>query len=155
MKATAPTLLTIAKSKVVASSESSEDERCTGGLSISVVGDTGQDQAYVYFGQGVGLDKKNDLNAQVPSLWIRENGKDYAIAHVDNAGESLELCFSNKQLGDYTLTVNASKAEFEYLQLFDQVTGSTVDLLQQPVYSFHATGRELETRFSIKFKLVE
>ena len=155
VKATAPTVLTITKSNVAASSESSEDERCKASLSFSVAGDNGQDQAYVYFGQGVGLDKKNDFNAQAPSLWIRENGKDYAIAHANRISESLELCFSNKQMGDFTLTVKVSNAEFEYLQLFDHVTGSTVDLLKQPTYSFYVTGQEPRARFSIKFKLAE
>jgi hypothetical protein len=154
VKATTPTVLTIAKSNVAASSESSEVERCKGCLSISIAGDGGRDRAYVYFGDGVGLDKRNDLNAQAPSLWIRENGKDYAIAHVSDTAESIELCFSNKQTGDFTLTVKASKAEFEYLQLIDRVTGSTVDLLQQPTYSLHADGQEPEAWFSISYKLM-
>ncbi len=155
VKATAPTVLTIAKSNEEALSESGVPKSGMGRLCISISGDGGRDRAFVYFGEGVGLDKRNDLNAQAPSLWVRESGKDYAIAHANDTAESIELCFSNKQMGDFTLTVKASKAELEYLQLVDRVTGSTVDLLQQPTYSFHVTGQGPETRFCIKYKLVE
>ena len=151
VKASAPTILTIAKSNEEAFSESGDAKKGMGRLCISVVG---HDRAYVYFGQGVGLDKKNDFNIQTPSLWIRENGKDYAIAHTDGVDESLELCFGNKQVGDFALTIEASNTKFKCLQLIDHVTGATVDLLQQPTYSFHATGQEPEARFGLMFKLV-
>ena len=155
VKATAPTVLTIAKSNEEALSESGGPKGGMGRLCFSVSGDGSRDRAYVYFGEGIGLDKRNDLNVQAPSLWIRDKGKDYAIVHANDTAESLELYFNSKQKGDFTLTVKASNAEFEYLQLVDHVTGSTVDLLQQPAYSFHVTGQGPETRFCIKYKLVE
>ena len=155
VKAIAPTVLTIAKSNLAASSESSEHERCKGSMSISVEGDNGQDQTFVYFGEGISLEKRNGFNAQAPSLWICDNGKDYAIAHVDNVGESLEIYFSSKQVGDFKLTIDRNEMVFEYLQLVDHVTGLTVDLLKQSTYGFHATGLEPDARFSIRFKVAE
>ena len=153
VKATAPTVLTIAKSNEVAFSESGDAKKgATERMCISVAGENGQDRTYVYFGQGVGLDKKNDFDAQVPNLWIRDNGHDYAIAHVEDTDESLELCFSNRQEGDFTLAITTSDMEFEYLQLIDRVTGVTVDLLKQSVYTFHSERNEGTKRFTLAFK---
>jgi hypothetical protein len=155
VKATAPTVLMIAKSTAVATAETGEAKRETSPLSISVKGENGQDQAFVYFGRGNSMEKMGGFVAQEPSLWVRDNGKDYAIAHVEKADETLELCFSSKQVGDFTLTVDRNETEFEYLQLVDHITGLTVDLLKQPTYGFQAAGQEPEARFSIRFKVVE
>jgi len=155
VKATAPTVLTIAKSTAVATSETGGAKRETSPLSISVKGENGMDQAFVYFGRGNSMEKMGGFVAQEPSLWVRDNGKDYAIAHVEKACETLELCFSSKQTGDFALTVDRNEKEFEYLQLVDHVTGLTVDLLKQPAYVFQAAGQEPEARFSIRFKVVE
>ena len=153
VKATAPTVLTIAKSNEVAFSESGDAKKgATERMCISVAGDNGQDRTYVYFGQGVGLDKKNDFDAQVPNLWIRDNGHDYAIAHVEDTDESLELCFSNRLEGDFTLAITTSDMEFEYLQLIDRAAGVTVDLLKQSVYTFHSERNEGTKRFTLAFK---
>ena len=155
VKATAPTILTIAKSTAVATSETGGAKRETSPLSISVKGENGMDQAFVYFGRGNSMEKMGGFVAQEPSLWARDNGKDYAIAHVEKACESLELCFSSKLSGDFTLTIDRNETEFEYLQLVDHISGLTVDLLKQPAYVFQAAGQEPEARFSIRFKVAE
>jgi hypothetical protein len=153
VKATAPTVLTIAKSNEMAFSESGDAKKgVTERMCISVAGDNGQDRTYVYFGQGVGLDKKNDFDAQVPNLWIRDNGHDYAIAHVEDTDESLELCFNNRQEGDFTLAITTNDMEFEYLQLIDRAAEVTVDLLKQSVYTFHSERNEGTKRFTLAFK---
>ncbi|MBR3491503.1 MAG: choice-of-anchor D domain-containing protein [Bacteroidales bacterium] len=155
VKATAPTVLTIAKSTATATAETGGAKRGTSPLSISVKGENGMDQTFVYIGRGNSMEKMVGFVAQEPSLWVRDNGKDYAIAHVEKAFESLELCFSSKQVGDFTLTVDRNETEFEYLQLVDHVTGLTVDLLKQQAYVFQAAGQEPEARFSIRFKVTE
>ncbi len=155
VKATAPTILTIAKSTATATSETGGAKRETSPLSISVKGENGMDQAFVYFGRGNSMEKMGGFVAQEPSLWVRDNGKDYAIAHVEKTCETLELCFSSKQTGDYTLTVDRNETEYEYLQLVDHISGLTVDLLKQPTYGYHASGQEPDARFSIRFKVAE
>ena len=155
VKATAPTVLTIAKSTAVATAETGGAKREASPLSISVEGENGMDQAFVYFGRGNSMEKMGGFVTQKPSLWVRDNGKDFAIAHIENANESLELCFSSKQSGDFTLAIDRNETEFEYLQLVDHVTGLTVDLLKQPAYVFQAAGQEPEARFSIRFKVAE
>lgn len=145
--------LTIAKSNATALSESSDAKASSSRVVLKVSGSWGEDRAFVYFGQGIGLDKMENLSRSVPSLWIRDNGHDYAIAHVDSDCESLELFFSNMQSGDFTLSVDVSDTSFSVLQLTDRITGVTIDLLQQPSYVFHSAGQENEARFSLTFKM--
>ena len=121
---------------------------------MSVDGSNGYDRTFAYFGQGIGLDKMDNFSELAPSLWIRDNGNDYAIAHVNNDYESLDLYFSNRQAGDYTLTVNAKDTNFNYLRLIDNLTGASVDLLAQPSYAFRAAGNENEARFRLEFKVM-
>ena len=145
--------LTIAKSNATALSESCNAKASSSRVVLKVSGSWGEDRAFVYFGQGIGLDKMENLSRSVPSLWIRDNGHDYAIAHVDSDCESLELFFSNMQSGDFTLSVDVSDTSFSVLQLTDRITGVTIDLLQQPSYVFHSAGQENEARFSLTFKM--
>ena len=145
--------LTIAKSITVANKETSASKAGMSRMDISISGSSGQDRAFVYFTNGIGLNKMVNFAQQAPSLWIHDNGNNYAIAHVDSGYESLDLYFHNTNSGNFTLNVNAVDTNFNYLQLTDRVTGTTVDLLQHPSYTFHATGHEYEARFVITFKL--
>ena len=120
----------------------------------SLEGKAVEDNAIISFNEGDCL-AKMVIDPNAPKLYIRHGEGDYAIAEVDKACKSLELCFSSKQPGDFTLTVDRNETEFEYLQLVDHVTGLTVDLLEQPTYVFHATGQEPDARFSIRFKVAE
>ena len=70
MKTIAATELTIAKSTEEAYSESGVVKTGTAMLRISIEGDDGHDRAFVYFGQGVGLDKVEDFGQNAPSLAI-------------------------------------------------------------------------------------
>lgn len=146
--------LTIAKDNTAASAESDGAKAIVGGICVSVDGSNGHDKAYAYLNRGVGLTKMDNLNEEAPSLWIHDNGNDYAIAHVNNDYEALDLYFGNRQAGDYTLTVNAKDTNFNYLRLIDNLTGTNVDLLEQPGYSFHAAGNETEARFRLEFKVM-
>ena len=152
VKTISSTNLSIAKSNATATSEYNAKSR-VGRMNISVTGNRGQDRTFVYFGQGNSLNKMDNFNDQAPTLWIRDNGNNYAIAHIDNNYESLNLFFRNKQNGNFTLSFTATDTNFSYPQLTDRITGATVDLLQQPSYSFHATGQEYEARFEITFKV--
>lgn len=145
--------LTIAKSTTAANKETSASKAGMSRMDIGISGSSGQDRAFVYFTSGIGLNKMVNFAQQAPSLWIHDNGNNYAIAHVDSGYESLDLYFHNTNSGNFTLNVNAVDTNFNYLQLTDRVTGTTVDLLQHSSYTFHATGHEYEARFVITFKL--
>lgn len=152
VKTTTPINLNIAKSNAVATSEASGTKENVGLMGIEVTGCNAQDRAYVYFTQGIGLEKLGGFSSVLPSLWIRKENEDFAIAHIDNTYESLDICFYNALNADYTLTVNTKNTNFDYLQLIDKVANVSIDLLQQPEYFFHAEGNEMEARFSLVFR---
>ncbi len=150
VKATEATTLSIAKSNAVATGETSA--KSMGLLSLNVMGDNGEDRAYAYLSPGVGLDKMNSFDETAPLLYIRDNGHDYAIAHLDGQSETMDLMFRDKQAGSYTLKVGYQGLSFTYLHLVDHITGADIDLLQQPSYTFQATGNEYEARFMLVFR---
>lgn len=149
VKTVAATDLTIAKTNAMSSSETSGAKSGTGRMNISVEGSNGQDLAFVYFSQGIGLNKMGGFDESAPSLWIRDNGVNYAIAHVDSQCETIDLMFKNNQSGTFTLSVNSNDLDFNYLHLIDHITGADIDLLQQPSYTFSASGNEFEARFML------
>lgn len=153
VKTNAPTTLTIAKSNAEATSESSEAERSKGSLSISVAGDNGQDQAYVYFGQGIGLDKVKSIALDAPSLAVRNGNGDFAIAHCDKKSDAVELVFTTPDEGSFTMDVNVVAGDFDYLHLIDSLTGVDVDLLATPSYTFEASARDDASRFRLVFSI--
>ena len=153
VKATAPTVLTIVKSNLAATSESSEAERSKGSLSISIAGDNGQDQAYVYFGQGIGLDKVKSIALNAPSLAVRNGNGDFAIAHCDKKSDAVELVFTTPDEGSFTMDVNVVAGDFDYLRLIDSLTGDDVDLLATPSYTFEASARDDASRFRLVFSI--
>ncbi|MCR5659248.1 MAG: leucine-rich repeat protein [Bacteroidales bacterium] len=159
VKATAPTVLTIAKSNVAASSESSEAKRCKGSLSISVAGDNGQAQAYMYFGQGIGLAKVKSIAKDVPSLAVRDGNGDFAIAHCAKKSDAVELVFTTPTDGSFTLTVDVAGTDFKYLYLIDQLTGDDIDLLAlrqaqgSASYTFEAKTTDNANRFKLVFEI--
>lgn len=154
VKTVANTNLTIAKSNAEATAESAGAKATVSRIDIVVKGGNGEDRTFVYFGQGIGLNKMANFTDQVPSLSIRYDGSDYAIAHVGNVCESLDLMFVNRQSGDFSLSVGFEGKRFSYFHLVDLVAGVDIDLLQNPNYDFTATGTENEARFKLVFRMM-
>ena len=163
VKATAPTTLTIAKSTEEALAESGEARRGMRRLCIRVAGDSGHDRAYVYFGEGISLDKFEDMTKEAPSLAIRRADGDFAIAHFDKKSDAVELVFTTPTNGSFTLTVDVASSDFKYLHLIDLATGDDIDLLsalrqaqgpQEPTsYTFTVTKQAGERYFKLFYKL--
>lgn len=153
VKTTANTNLTIIKSNTEATAESNGAKNAIGRVCVTVTGGNGEDRAFVYFGQGIGLNKMRGFTDQTPILWVRDNNTDYAIAHVGKGCESLDLFFHNKNNGEFRLSVNTKDITFGVLQLVDNLTGEIIDLKQHPDYSFHANGNEADGRFKLVFRL--
>lgn len=153
VKTTANTNLTIVKSNTEATAESNGAKNAIGRVCVTVTGGNGEDRAFVYFGQGIGLNKMRGFTDQTPILWVRDNNTDYAIAHVGKGCESLDLFFHNKNNGEFRLSVNTKDITFGVLQLVDNLTGEIIDLKQHPDYSFHANGNEADGRFKLVFRL--
>ncbi len=153
VKTTEATTLNIAKTTSAASAESSSKE-ASRRMDLKVTGANGDDRAFVYFTEGIGLDKMPNFNEMAPSLCISNERGRYAIAHVNNSCESLDLMFMNKQSGEFTLGVVFEGMNFSYFHLVDLVAGVDIDLLQNPDYSFTATGAENEAHFKLVFRMM-
>ena len=145
--------LTIAKTNAAATAESGGAKAQTACLDINITSNAGTERAVAYFREGIGLDKMGNLAEDAPMLCIRQNGKDYAIAHFSQEAETMDLRFKNTQAGMFTIAVSATDTNFSYLHLIDNITGADIDLLSQPVYTFQATGGEYDARFMLVFKV--
>ena len=104
------------------------------------------DRAIVSFGEGEQL-PKFQLFENSTKLYIPQDGKDYAIVNAENQGE-LPVNFKAEKNGTYTLTISATA---NYLHLIDNLTGTDVDLLANPSYSFEAKSTDYENRFKLLF----
>ena len=99
----------------------------------------------------------NEKNAKV---YIPQNGLDYAVINAEGQGE-MPINFRADENGTYTLSLSCENVEFSYLHLFDNKTGTDVDLLpllrgqggfNNPVtYTFDATTTDYESRFKLVF----
>ena len=117
------------------------------------IGSTALDMTIVSFNEGDKLEKYI-FNADNAQLYIPQNGKDYSIAYTEKHGE-MSMDFKATKNGIYTITVNHEAVEMEYLHLIDNTTGSDVDLLAMPNYTFSATPTDYTSRFRLVFSASE
>ena len=108
-----------------------------------------QDIAYALFDKGIGLDKINHRNPEVPMLYINQDGQDYAIATMSDDTKTFNLNFKAGKMGKYTLSFNAND-HFNYLHLIDLLTGEDVDMLLEGEYSFIGAPGDNENRFIVR-----
>ncbi len=151
VKTIVATDLTIHKTNAAATAEMGNAKTHSARLELTVSGLRGDDKAFAYFAPGIGLDKMDNLDEEAPSLSIRNAGEDYAIAHLGAEAESVDVMFYNRHNGDFTLSVGGD-SQFSYLHLIDHLTGSDINLLEQPSYTFHANGNEYAARFMLVFR---
>ena len=140
----------IAKTTAAATSESSSKD-VAGYLKLNVRGDNGEDRAFVYFSQGIGMEKISNFSIYLPSLSVLIDGEEFAIAHVAEGAKMVDVRFENVQEGSFVFDVTTEGLDLDYLHLIDFVTGAEVDLLQSPEYAFTATGEEPQDRFGLLF----
>ena len=111
---------------------------------------TALDNAIIRFDGGATLGKFQ-LDANSTKVYFSQEGKDYAIVNVDNANE-IPVYFKAEKNGDYALTVSGTlNSKFQILSLIDNLTGTTIDLLQSPSYSFNARTTDYASRFKLVF----
>ena len=135
-----------------------EAQSSNGSLSIGVAernetptrGGSLLDKAIVSFNEGEQLGKFV-FNESHTQLYLLQNGDNYAVAYSMKQGE-MPLNFKAAKNGSYTLSLDLNNAELGYLHLIDNITGTDVDLLQMPEYSFDATTGDSEQRFSLVFE---
>ena len=142
------TELSIEKTNAQASDESSLSKQ-SGRLKINIEGTRNGDRTFVYFSDGIGLGKLENFSTSLPALSIRHNGAEYAVAHISEDCESIDLVFRNTVCDDFALGFETDNLTFDYLHLIDGVNGDDIDLLSEPIYRFHANGDEDENRFKL------
>ena len=107
------------------------------------------DNAIVRFGEGDML-RKLVLNPDLSQLYVAQGGTDYAIVNAEAEGE-MPVSFRAAVNGSYTFSVAAEGVTMRYLHLIDHKTGTDVDLLQTPYYTFTAQTTDYESRFRLVF----
>ena len=112
-----------------------------------------EDKAIVSFDKGEQLGKFI-FNKDNAKLYFAQQGHDYAIAYSDQQGE-MPLNFKAATNGEYTITVSPENVELGYLHLIDNLTGTDVDLLQTPEYTFDARTSDYASRFRLVFSNCE
>ena len=107
------------------------------------------DMARIRFGEGQNLGKfcfRDNLS----KLYIPMDGTDYAVVYSEGMGE-VPVSFKAESNGTYTLSFTAEEVSFNYLHLIDNMTGTDIDLLQTPSYSFEARTTDYASRFKLVF----
>ena len=90
------------------------------------------------------------LNENATKLYIPQNGEDYSVVTAETEGQ-MPVNFKAAANGTYTLNVEIKNVKLSYLHLIDNLTGTNVDLMANPSYSFNATTSDYATRFSLVF----
>lgn len=119
-------------------------------LEIVAYNDQYEDVAYVSFGEGLGLDKIEHRNSDIPMVFVPVNGKDYAIATMSSNVKEIPVAFKANTMGQYTIAVNAKNCEYSEMYLTDKLTGEVTDLINDD-YTFIATSNDDVNRFVITF----
>lgn len=123
-----------------------EDKMDRGGSSTSAMQ---VDNAIISFNEADPLQKFvfNEDNAK---LYIPQGDEDFAIACANNQNE-MPLNFKPSQDGTFTLTVQPESVKMGYLFLIDNMTGTHINLLTTPNYTFEAKTDDYESRFKLLF----
>ncbi|MBE6342969.1 MAG: T9SS type A sorting domain-containing protein [Lentimicrobiaceae bacterium] len=148
IKTTGETVLNINK-KVSAKRSESENN---GQIRINVANSQYSDVAYVSFNEGIGLDKINHRNAEIPMVYIPVEGVNYAIAMMNQEVTEIPVSFEAKSMGQYTIGVEAQDCEYAMMTLVDRFTGVETNLLIED-YTFMATSNDNAERFIIKLAM--
>ena len=107
------------------------------------------DRAIVRFDESNRL-PKFQLNPNHTKLYMPVDNKDFAVVNASEMAE-MPLNFKAEHNGFYTLRFTPEEVEFSYLHLIDNMTGTDVDLLAYPSYSFNAKSTDYASRFKIVF----
>ncbi len=123
-------------------------------ISISVTksnmgGDAIIDRVRVSFNENDRLSKYT-MNPKKDMLYIPQNGNDFAVAYADGESE-MPINFKTTEDGTYTLHVEAESLAPAYLHVIDDVTGTDIDLLATPSYTFEAKTTDSASRFRLMF----
>ena len=124
-----------------------------GAICINVANNEYSDVAYISFNEGLGLDKIEHRNNEIPMVYVPVDGTDYAIAIMDENAEEYPVNFEAKKMGEYTIGISAEGHKYSKLTLIDkQDNNKEIDMLKGN-YTFLATTTDDPARFILKVSL--
>ncbi len=133
------------------SAKRSESEN-NGQIKIEVSNDNYNDVAYVSFNEGIGLDKIEHRNANIPMVYVPVDGVNYAIATMSQDVTEIPVSFRAMTMGQYTIGAEAQDCEYAMMTLVDRFTGIETNLLIED-YTFIAKSNDSAERFIIKLAM--
>lgn len=107
------------------------------------------DVTYAMFSNGRGLNKIGHLDAEAPMIYIKKDSEKYAIATMDGNAKSINLSFEAMTTGIYTLKIKP-QGDFNYIHVFDKLTGRDIDMLADGEYSFIGAPNDQDDRFIVR-----
>ena len=107
------------------------------------------DKARVCFNEADQL-TKYIMREQSSRLYIPQNGQDFAVAYA-NGEKEMPINFKTAQNGTFTINFEVEDLTMDYLHLIDNMTGTDVDLLVTPSYTFEAKTTDYASRFKLVF----
>lgn len=111
------------------------------------------DNAIVRFDGGQQLSKLS-LRENSTKMYIPQDSKKYAVVSAEASG-TLPLNLKVEKTGSYTISFSNEDVEFAYLHLIDGITGEDIDLLVEDSYTFNASVRDRENRFTLVFNSID
>ena len=110
-----------------------------------------EDAAYALYDEGYGLRKIEHLNPKAQMLYINYDGEDYAVATLTDDVKTFNLNFRSMTAGQYTLKYE-TQGEFDYLHVYDKLTGRDIDMLANEEYKFISSPKDTDSRFVVNLK---
>lgn len=108
------------------------------------------DNAIVSFNEGSQLEKFYFGNPSA-SIFIPQNGEDYAIAFSDRQGD-VPLYFKANETGTYTISFAGDEMSLNGIYLIDILAEEEIDLSVNPSYTFIGSPVDRMARFKIVFR---
>lgn len=118
-------------------------------ISFKVENSDYYDVACVQFKDGRGLNKIDHRNAEIPMLYIMNNGENFASASMPDNTDVINLGFEAKTMGQYTISLKA-EGQYSYMHLVDKLTGNDIDMLVEDSYTFVGTPNDRNDRFVLR-----
>ena len=121
-------------------------------LTINVASKTHSDVTHISFNEGMGLDKISHRNPDNPMIYIPVDGKNYAIAMMDQDVKEVPVYFNANRMAEYTISIEQKNCEFSSVVLVDKLTGIETNMLIED-YSFMARSFDNADRFIIRLSI--
>ena len=100
--------------------------------------------------EGESLEKLT-LKGNGTRLFALQDHQEMAVVSCE--GNEQPVNFKAAKNGTYTINVNVDNLKLDYLHLIDNLTGTDIDLLAEPTYSFEARTTDYASRFRLVFAI--